>query len=166
VPDELVSPTPRSQIRATTRPGPSAGRPERSSGGKTGVGFEQRPDPFDLGRVAFDDRVRVSDRDRHELDSLEPLGRADLDRPQLLLDQFAADPRVGHPLADADSHLPGTASIGEPAGSDPSPVAGQLGPGAVGIPDHDLGLDALDTHDFEDAVGLVLRRELARALRR
>ena len=130
------------------------------------MALEQRPDPFDLGGVAFDDRVRVSDRDRHELDPLEPLGRADLDRPQLLLDQFAADPRVGHPLADADSHLPGTVSIGEPAGSDPSPVAGQLGPAAVGIPDHDLGLDAIDTDDFEDAVGLVLRRELARALRR
>ena len=130
------------------------------------MAFEQRPDPFDLGRVAFDDRVRVSDRDRHELDPVEPLGSPDLDRSQLLLDQLAADSRPGHPLADADSHLSGTASIGEPAGSDTSPVAGQLGPRAVGIPDHDLGLDALDTHDFEDAVGLVLRRELARALRR
>jgi hypothetical protein len=110
--------------------------------------------------------MRVSDQDRYELDPLEPLGRADLDRPQPLLDQLAADPRVGHPLADADSHLSGTASAGEPAGRDPSPVAGQLGPGAVGIPDRDLGLDALHAHDFDDAVGLVLRRELARALRR
>src|SRR5205085_4763990 len=116
-------------------PGHEAARAVRArdldvgAAGKARMRFQQRPDALDLSRVAHDDGVRVSDRDRYELDPLEPLRRADLDRSQLLFDQLAADPRPRHPLTDADLHLVGAASLGEPAGDDPRPVARQLGAG-------------------------------------
>src|ERR671937_2551845 len=60
---------------------------------KPGMPLEQRADPLDLRRIALDDRVRVADRDGYELDALEPLARADLDRPEILLDQTVCDAR-------------------------------------------------------------------------
>ena len=111
--------------------------------------------------------IRTQTTPPGKLTSVSPSPRrADLDRSQLLLDQVAADPRLGHPLADADPHLVGAGSVGEPAGGNPRPVSGQLGPGAVGIPDCDLGFRTVGRDDLEHAVRLMLRRELARALRR
>ena len=82
-----------------------AGDLDIRSGREVRVAFEQRPNPLDFGRIAFDDRVGVPDGDRHELDPFELLGRPDFDPPQFLLDQLAARPSAGHPLADSDSHL-------------------------------------------------------------
>src|SRR5262245_18433866 len=130
------------------------------------VAFEQPPDALDLGRVVLNDRVRVADRDWYELDFFELLGRADLDRPELLLDQLTMNPCARHAITDANAHLVGAAAFGEPAGGDPRPVSGQLGPRPVGIPDRDLGLAAVNAKDFEHAVGLVLSRELARSVSR
>ena len=134
--------------------------------GKARIRLEQRSDPFDLSRISLDDRVRVSDRDRHELNPLEPLRRTDLYRPQLLLDQPALDQRPGHAFADPDAHLVGACALGEPAGGDSRSVSGQLGPGAVWVPNRDLRGGPVDGDHLEHAVGVVRGRELARALRR
>ena len=73
VPDDSVSPTPRSQTRAVTSPGAST----RATCtfvrfGKRACVSSQRADRADLGRVAEHDRVRVADRDRHERDAVRP----------------------------------------------------------------------------------------------
>ena len=52
--------------------------------------LEQRPDPRQLGGVAFDDRVRVADVDRREADAVDLLGLADDDLAEVLLDEAAA----------------------------------------------------------------------------
>ena len=67
--------------------------------------LEERSDALDLGRVPLHDRVRIADRYRYELDSLELFRGADLDGSKLLLDQLAADSRLGDSLANADPHL-------------------------------------------------------------
>ena len=71
VPDDSVSPTPRSQTRAVTSPGAST----RATwtfvrSGKRACVSSQRADRADSRRVAEHDRVRVADRDRHERDSV------------------------------------------------------------------------------------------------
>src|SRR5205814_652600 len=71
----------------------------------------------------------------------------------LLLDlAVAAKLRVDHarPDEDRDPVAPGPAR--EPARSDAGAVPGQLGDGAVGVPDHDLGGVTVDGDDLEDAI--------------
>ena len=100
--------------------------------------------------------MRVADRDRRQLDLLAGYGQgfrlSHLDLADVELDLLPAKPcrDLARPNTDADDLLP--APPGEPAGSDPRPVPGELRGGAVRVPDHDVGLGAVGGDDLEDPV--------------
>ena len=160
VPEESVSPAPRSQTPTVMSCSPST----RTSwtlvrSGKRSWFSTSGPSRSSSARSGWraDDRVRVADRDRCQLDLLaadvDRLRLADLDGAHLLLDlALAAHRCADHARADDDPHLVRAAATGEPAGGDPRAVARQLGDRAVRVPDHDLGRVAVRGDDLEDPV--------------
>jgi hypothetical protein len=115
--------------------------------------LQERPEPDDVRRIALDDRVRVSDDDRDELDPVHLLAPADRHVSEILLD-LAARKDAGDDAAAPDAHANGrrARSVGEPGGGDPRPVSGELRLRAVRVPDEDLdGIDARGEH-LEHAV--------------
>ena len=118
------------------------------------------PQAKELGAIGLapDDRVRVADGDRDELDRLsrdvDRLGLPHLDRAHVRLDLLAlAHLRDDLARADRDAHGACAASAGKPASRDSRPVARELGGRAVGVPDDDLGGIAVRRRDLDDAVG-------------
>ena len=129
------------------------------------MALEQRPDRCDRGRLALNNRMRITDGDRHELDPIDFLGRTYLDRSELLLDQVADDPGLRDPVADTDPHLVRAFALGQPPRGDPRAVSRQLRPRPVRVPDRDFGFGAEDVENLEHAVGLVGGGKLARPVR-
>ena len=88
VPDDAVSPAPRSHTRASISPSPS----RRATWtfvrfGKPRVRLEQRADARQVVGVAFDDGVRVADVHRDEADAVDLLRLGDRDLAEVLLDE-------------------------------------------------------------------------------
>ena len=121
--------------------------------------LDQRAEPEQVvaARVEPDDRVRVPDGDRGELDlllaELDCLGLPHLDLTDPHRDRaIVADRgRVGA-AGDADRHLWRRRPGAQPGRRDPAPVAGELRDRAVGVPDHDLGLRSVRGDHLDDAV--------------
>src|SRR5262245_23090264 len=124
------------------------------------VMLDQRAETEQFGaiRQALDHGMRVPDRDRGELDvlavDLDRLRLPDVDRAHLLLDvALAAEPREHHARADEEPNLVGAAPSRKPARRDPRAVPGELGDGAVRVPDDHLGSVVVRRDHLEDAVG-------------
>ena len=94
--------------------------------------------------IARDYGVRVSDRDRRELQlvpltSSSSVGATSTGPMSISTSRPPRIARVHLTLADGDRDLAGARSPGKPAGGDPRPVARELGGRAVRVPDDDLG---------------------------
>jgi hypothetical protein len=123
--------------------------------GEPRVRLEERSDADDLGGIAADDGVRVPDRHADELDPLDRLGRADRDRPELLLHLGAAQhARADLAVADADADALCPGPLREPARGDSRPVAGHLGCRPVRVPDHHVRPVRARGDHLDDAVGV------------
>ena len=139
VPDAVVSPTPRSQTRAVTSPGPST----RTTWtfvrfGKARMRLEQRADLADPCRVADHDRVRVADGDRRQLDA----GDASRARPT----STAPELRLVQAVADAPHVAPSRGPTRTRATSLPVRAISQAAAMRVPLPGH-LGARAVRVHD-------------------
>jgi hypothetical protein len=123
------------------------------------VPLDERPEAEELpaGRLAPDDRMRVADSHRRELDAfalhLERLRPPDLDRAEVDLDIAVLHPGRNRPVAETHAGEGDPTSPSEPHGGDPGAVPGQLGSRAVRVPDHDLRLGASHVDDLENPVG-------------
>src|SRR5207245_5856594 len=97
--------------------------------------LEERSDKRQIVGIAFDDRVRIADRDRRHLEPRDSLTLVHGDLPQILLDVVVAE-HPGDDLAWAYAYAnDGRAGLArEPAGCDSRPVPGQLGGRAVRVP--------------------------------
>ena len=160
VPEERVSPAPRSQTPTVASLARVDAheldvRPRREAL----VVLDERAEAEELGAVgvAADDRVRVADRDRRELDlgavDRERLRGADLHSAHLGLDlEPAAHARDDLARPDGDDDLVGAAPAGQPAGGDARAVPRELGRRAVRVPDDDLGARPVGGEHLEDPV--------------
>ena len=160
VPDDAVSPAPRSQTRASIVPSPTrratwtfvrcGNRSCVSSSGPIRSRSSGSPSTTACG---------IPDVHSDEADAVELLGRRDGHVAQILL-----DPAVGKKLrgdfSRADTHgdpgRPGP--LREPSRSDARAVARHLRPRAVGIPDRDLHHVFVVAAHLEHAVGVAHRR--------
>src|SRR5262249_1133116 len=110
-------------------------------------------------RIRADDRVRVANGHRSELDGLavrqsQHLRSLHGHLADVRLHVEAAEhPRRDDAGPDPYGHLVEAGEKRMPARRDPRPVAGELRLRAVRVPDHDLNLAPVAHRDLEDAVG-------------